>query len=256
MTDELLSSELFGYEDGAFTGASRGGRAGKIEVAHNGTLFLDEVESMSLAMQVHLLRFLEEKTVVRVGANRPRSIDVRVVAATNVDLRECIRGGRFREDLFYRLNVFPILMPPLRARRIDIALIARHLLAREKLDKTLGVSALERLENYFVAGERPRAKEYFVASGIAHFRDSAHSRALADSVATDGHNVLIRRTWFPHPLRTRVTNDSRHARTSRRQPGSCGRGPWGASRHALSQTQAQRHPFASRLPLITSATVP
>lgn len=148
MGGELLAAELFGYEDGAFTGAARGGRAGKLELADRGTLFLDEIETMSAGMQVHLLRFLEEHTVIRVGATRPRNVDVRVVGATNVDLRQLIRTGLFRADLYYRLNVCAIQIPPLRERTEDIGQLAKHILREERLEVGLDAEAFAILERY------------------------------------------------------------------------------------------------------------
>ncbi len=129
-SDELLAAELFGYSEGAFTGAAKGGRAGKLELAHGGTLFLDEVEEMSTKMQVSLLRVLEEGRLTRVGAERPRALDVRVIAASNEDLQEAVRQKRFRLDLYHRLSPFPIPLPPLRERREDIPLLVRHLLGQ------------------------------------------------------------------------------------------------------------------------------
>ena len=129
LPDELLESELFGYERGAFTGATTS-KKGLFEMAHGGTLFLDEVESISLKMQVKLLRFLQDRSFIPLGSNSPREVDVRVIAATNEDLNEAIREGRFRKDLYYRLNVIPIKMPPLRERRQDIPLLARHFINR------------------------------------------------------------------------------------------------------------------------------
>lgn len=126
---DLIQSELFGYEGGAFTGAQRNGRAGVFEQAHGGTLFLDEVGELPMNAQIALLRVLQDKTVTRVGGNRPRNVDARVIAATNRNLRSMIGTGEFREDLFYRLNVFPIMLAPLRERREDIRAIASHILA-------------------------------------------------------------------------------------------------------------------------------
>ena len=127
---DLLESELFGHEKGAFTGALSA-RVGRFEFAEGGTLFLDEIGDMSLQMQVKLLRVLQERTFERVGSNRTIHCNVRIVAATHRNLDEAIAAGRFREDLFYRLNVFPLPMPPLRERLEDLPLLIDHLLERQ-----------------------------------------------------------------------------------------------------------------------------
>jgi len=123
---ELIESELFGYEEGAFTGAKRTGKKGKFELADKGTLFLDEISQLSMVAQVKLLRALQEKEIERVGGVTPISVDVRIITATNHDLEEMVKRGSFRADLFYRLNVIPIKVPSLRERRSDIpALVER-----------------------------------------------------------------------------------------------------------------------------------
>jgi len=127
LAETLLESELFGHERGAFTGAT-GRREGRFMQADGGTLFLDEVSEIPMPVQVKLLRFLQERTFERVGGNETLSVDVRVVAATNRDLKEAVEDGRFREDLYYRLNVVQIDVPPLRARKSDIPLLARFFL--------------------------------------------------------------------------------------------------------------------------------
>jgi propionate catabolism operon transcriptional regulator len=124
IAESLLESELFGHEEGAFTGARRGGHAGLFEAADGGTLFLDEIGEMPLTLQTRLLRVLEEREVVRVGGTRPVPIDVRVISATHCDLEARVREGRFRADLFYRLAVLRIALPPLRERRADIPQLA------------------------------------------------------------------------------------------------------------------------------------
>lgn len=126
----LLESELFGYEYGAFTGASRSGKPGKFELASGGTIFLDEIGEMALDAQVALLRFLQNREVVRIGGTVSRTADIRVIAATNRNLEQMVHDGTFREDLFYRLNVYPIFIPPLRERRGDVPILARELLAQ------------------------------------------------------------------------------------------------------------------------------
>lgn len=123
--DELLESELFGYEKGAFTGAFNT-KLGKFEVAEKGTIFLDEISEMPYRLQVKLLRVLQEKEVCRIGSNKIRKLDVRIISAANKDLQNMIKDSRFREDLYYRLNIIPIYIPPLRERREDIIFLAEH----------------------------------------------------------------------------------------------------------------------------------
>ena len=125
--EQLIESELFGHEKGAFTGAKTT-RIGKFEYAQGGTLFLDEIESMPLAAQVRLLRVLQERSLERLGSNRPIELDIRIIAASKIDLREAAHDGRFREDLYYRLNVVTLEIPPLRERREDIPLLFQHFL--------------------------------------------------------------------------------------------------------------------------------
>jgi DNA-binding NtrC family response regulator len=125
----LVEAELFGHIKGAFTGAISS-RVGRFEMAHKGTLFIDEVASMSLSLQAKLLRALQEREVERVGESRPFKFDIRLIAASNLDLRKLVKEGSFREDLFYRLNVVPIGLPPLRSRREDIVLLAHHFVAK------------------------------------------------------------------------------------------------------------------------------
>ncbi len=128
--ETLLESELFGYDDGAFSGARKGGKPGKFELADGGTLFLDEVGDMPLHMQVKLLRVLQEAVVERVGGISTIPVDVRILSATNIDLETLVRKGRFRQDLYYRLNVMPITIPPLRKRPQDIPILAKRFLAK------------------------------------------------------------------------------------------------------------------------------
>lgn len=133
----LIESELFGYEEGSFTGAGKGGRPGKFELAHGGTLFLDEIGEMPLDMQVKLLRALQESAITRVGGNKLIPVDVRIIAATNMILKDEIAEGKFRSDLFYRLSVIPIHIPALRERREDIPILIQYFLNLKaiKLDK-------------------------------------------------------------------------------------------------------------------------
>jgi two-component system NtrC family response regulator len=147
LPETLLESELFGYEKGAFTGAV-GSRPGRFELADGGSLFLDEIGEISLTVQVKLLRVLEQRSFERLGSSKTIDVDVRLIGATNRDLTAMIKEGTFREDLYYRLNVIPINMPPLRERHGDIRLLAEHFLNRYAPSKKLTGEALELLENY------------------------------------------------------------------------------------------------------------
>lgn len=128
--EHLLESELFGYEEGAFTGARRGGKPGKFELANGGTIFLDEIGNMSLYLQAKLLRVLQERVVERVGGTEGVPLSIRVIAATNRDLSDMVRRGRFREDLYYRLSVIPLVIPPLRERKEDIPMLLDYFMHR------------------------------------------------------------------------------------------------------------------------------
>ncbi len=143
LTDTLLESELFGHEKGAFTGAVTR-RKGTFEAAHGGTLFLDEIGDISPKLQLDLLRVLEDRRFCRVGGNEPVSVDVRIIAATNRDLKKAVDAGSFREDLFYRLNVIPIQLPPLRERREDIPLLVDGLLERLSIELKRPIDGLAR----------------------------------------------------------------------------------------------------------------
>src|SRR3954454_15359916 len=152
LPESLIESELFGYEKGAFTGADAA-RAGHIESAHGGTLFLDEITTLNPALQSKLLRVLQERTLQRVGGRSARKIDFRLICATNDDLEDLVKKGRFREDLYYRINVVPITVPPLRDRDGDVPLLADHFLriycaASKKPLKSMQPDVLEILEDY------------------------------------------------------------------------------------------------------------
>ena len=130
LSDSLLESELFGYEEGSFTGAVKGGRKGLFEEADNGTIFLDEISEISMNTQAKLLRVLQEKEIMRVGSNKTINVNARVIAATNADLIKSVEEGKFREDLFYRLNILPIIIPPLRERKEDIPLLIKRFIGK------------------------------------------------------------------------------------------------------------------------------
>lgn len=168
MPENLLESELFGYEEGAFTGAKKGGRPGLFEFAHHGTLFLDEVEGMSPALQVKLLRVLQEHEIMRVGGNKIISIDVRIVAATNESLEEKVRDGSFRRDLYYRLNTLPVLIPPLRQRGDDVFLLMERFNSELKGDFVLSDEVKDLFLHYSWPGnirELRNLAEYFSFTG-------------------------------------------------------------------------------------------
>jgi DNA-binding NtrC family response regulator len=170
----LAEAELFGHVKGAFTGAVNA-RVGRFELAHRGTLFIDEVASMSLPLQAKLLRALQEREIERVGESRPMKFDIRVVAAANTDLRKLVKEGAFREDLFYRLNVIPVTLPPLRQRREDIPLLAQHFVRKSCRDnglpaKTVSQEALRVLMAYDWPGnirQFENAMEHAVALSAA-----------------------------------------------------------------------------------------
>jgi len=140
-----ISDELFGHERGAFTGAVKE-RIGKFELADGGTLFLDEITEMPLALQAKLLRALQEGVIERLGSNRPLSVNIRIVAATNRDPMRAIKDGKLREDLYYRLNVFRIDLPPLRDRLTDINMLATHFLKKRNI--SIDESAMHKLQGY------------------------------------------------------------------------------------------------------------
>ena len=145
LPEGLIESELFGHEEGAFTGARRGGKPGLFEMAHTGTIFLDEIGEMPPALQSRLLRVLQEREVMKLGSGRATPIDVRVIAATHRDLHALVDEGGFRADLYFRLNLLQIELPPLRERREDVPQLARHLLSRSALQYGLSEAAVERV---------------------------------------------------------------------------------------------------------------
>ncbi|MEN6348019.1 MAG: sigma 54-interacting transcriptional regulator, partial [Syntrophomonas sp.] len=157
LPESLLESELFGYEEGAFTGARKGGKHGKFELAMGGTIFLDEIGDMPLSMQTKLLTVLQDRMVERVGGTKPIFVNVRVIAATNRDLESLVAEQKFRQDLYYRLNVVRLSIPPLRERTDDIPLLVNTLV--EKINKKLGTNiykisykAIELMQDYIWPG--------------------------------------------------------------------------------------------------------
>ncbi|MGF6992691.1 propionate catabolism operon transcriptional regulator [Paraburkholderia sp. GAS32] len=180
LPEGLIESELFGHEEGAFTGARRGGKPGLFEIAHTGTIFLDEIGEMPAALQSRLLRVLQEREVMKLGSGRATPVDVRVIAATHRDLHALVEQGAFRADLYFRLNLLQIELPPLRERRDDVAQLARHLLNRSALQYGLSGAALERVlaflaplfEHYAWPGN-VRELENLLARAAIYLSDSA-----------------------------------------------------------------------------------
>ncbi|MDQ0884377.1 sigma-54-dependent Fis family transcriptional regulator [Peribacillus sp. V2I11] len=152
---DLLESELFGYEGGAFTGANQKGKPGMFELAESGILFLDEIGELPLQLQVKLLRALQEREIQRIGGTKPKKIDVRIIAATNRNLSEMVKSGDFREDLFYRLNVIPITIPPLRERREDILALTDLFLTKANEQYKFSKEIDSRLKEYFYQHDWP-----------------------------------------------------------------------------------------------------
>jgi transcriptional regulator with PAS, ATPase and Fis domain len=142
--EHLLESELFGYAEGAFTGARKGGQIGKFEQAHTGTIFLDEIGDMPLYMQAKMLRVLQDKELTQLGSTAPKTVDVRVVAATNSNLEQLVKDGKFREDLYYRLKVVTLSIPPLRERMEDLPSITANLIDQFNSEFRLDVQRLDR----------------------------------------------------------------------------------------------------------------
>ncbi|HZZ06666.1 propionate catabolism operon regulatory protein PrpR [Paraburkholderia sp.] len=180
LPEGLIESELFGHEEGAFTGARRGGKPGLFEIAHTGTIFLDEIGEMPAALQSRLLRVLQEREVMKLGSGRATPVDVRVIAATHRDLHALVEQGVFRADLYFRLNLLQIELPPLRERRSDVAQLARHLLNRGALQYGLSGAAFERVlvfltplfEHYAWPGN-VRELENLLARAAIYLSDSA-----------------------------------------------------------------------------------
>ena len=172
LSDSLLESELFGYVEGAFTGAKKEGKKGLFEEADGGTIFLDEIGKISDNLQVKLLRVLQEKEIVRVGDTRPVKIDVRIICATNINLERAVQEGKFREDLYYRLNVIPIKIPPLRERKEDIESLVRHTIRKFNQEYGRAVQgiepeALEILQDYNWPGN-VRELENIIGQAMIH----------------------------------------------------------------------------------------
>jgi transcriptional regulator with GAF, ATPase, and Fis domain len=200
--ETLAEAELFGHTKGAFTGAINN-RVGRFEMAHRGTLFIDEVGLMPLSLQSKLLRTLQEREIERIGESRPIKFDARVISATNHDLRKMVKDGTFREDLFYRLNVIPVTLPPLRDRREDVPMLARHFVQKSCKSnnlpaKTLAQDTVRVLMNFSWPGnirQLENAVEHAVAMSGAEAVIGA--AALPEDVLAPGQSTIVPTVSIP-----------------------------------------------------------
>ncbi|MBI4832948.1 MAG: sigma-54-dependent Fis family transcriptional regulator, partial [Candidatus Lindowbacteria bacterium] len=208
LPDTLLEAELFGHEKGSFTSAiSR--RIGKLEYANGGTLFLDEVGNMSSAMQVKILRALEEKRFHRIGSNEPISVDIRLIAATNVDLLTLVRSGKFRDDLYYRLKVIPLDIPPLRERLEDVPLLARHFLKvyRDRMGRNVSEithTAIKKLMKHSWPGNVRELENVIERAVATAAGNSIDEIALPDFGEIGGHELSKDQSLIDMPLAQRT----------------------------------------------------
>jgi len=212
LSPNLLESELFGYDSGAFTGALKGGKIGIFELAHNGTLFLDEIGEMPLELQVRLLRVIQEKEVMRVGGNKVIKVNVRIVAATNKKLFEQVEKGLFRKDLYYRLNVLPINIPPLRERTGDISILLEYFKRQNNFKFEVSSKVREFLESYNFNGnirELRNCVEYFDNIGMDlitlehlpfHMKEYSKVNSLKKAAQTisnlDKHETFVLKLFY------------------------------------------------------------
>lgn len=202
--DDLLESELFGYEKGAFTGANAG-KAGKFEIADGGTIFLDEIGELPTRLQVKLLRVLQDKEICRLGSNETRKVDVRILSATNADLEERIRQNLFREDLYYRLNVFPILIPPLREHKEDIEYLTDHFLSYfnsqfEKRIKGLSEEARKLFLSYPWPGNVRELQSVMEFAVCLETKDWLSEPLIRRRLNREIHQIREQRPEAIHPL--------------------------------------------------------
>jgi transcriptional regulator with PAS, ATPase and Fis domain len=248
LPEQLLESELFGYERGAFTGAQQA-KAGRIELAARGVLFLDEVTEMSLAAQVKLLRFLQEHEYQRLGSTRLQRADVRIIAASNRNVEEAVDHGTFREDLLYRLQVFDILLPPLRERILDIPLLAEHFLA--EFARATGGQPARLLDEAFHALIR-----HDWPGNVRELRNVLERAAILSDgeIGFDHLSFRRRRPIAPHPVDLRTAERVTIERTLRETDWNKSKA---ARRLGLTRTQLyarlRRHGLDS--PLVGRAVV-
>lgn len=213
--ETLLESELFGYEGGAFTGAKSGGKPGKFELAKGGSLFLDEIGEMPLSMQVKLLRALQEREITRVGGTKPVKLDFRLITATNRDLEAMVAEGTFREDLFYRISVIPVTLPPLRQRREDIGLYAAYFL--EELGRQYGRAyriseeALDLLERYHWPGNVRELKNCMERAAVLTLEDTVRVEQLPAKLRREEPAGIRNRSAGQRKLRELLDETERNA---------------------------------------------
>ena len=191
--EELLESELFGYEEGAFTGAKKGGKKGKFQLANGGTIFLDEIGDMPMHMQAKLLRVLQENEVERIGGYKPTPIDVRVISATNQDLKKLVEKKKFREDLYYRLNVINVHIPPLRQRPEDIELFVNKFLdelnRKYKTNTSVSPKAMELLKNHTWPGNVRELKNVVESAYALGDNEMVGIKQLSSDIITSGKKL-------------------------------------------------------------------
>ncbi len=195
--NELMQSEFFGYLDGAFTGARRSGYRGKFQQAENGTIFLDEVSELTPAMQVSLLRVLQEKTVTPLGSTKEISLNFRILAATHRDLSQYVRQGRFREDLFYRLFVYPIYVPPLRERTEDIPYLAKHFCKLKQWDAHFSEAFFLKLQDYEWPGN---VRELFNLLERLYIYSQGKQKDLSEVYQTKEIGIWLEESFKVHSI--------------------------------------------------------
>ncbi len=206
ISETLLESELFGYEGGAFTGAKKEGKKGHIEMAHSGTIFLDEIGEMTNALQVKLLHFLQSKTITKVGSSTPLKVDVRVIAATNQNIEQMVQKGSFRKDLFYRLNVIPIKLPPLRERKADILPLVIHFLNVYKhqynLEKELMPEVIDKLLHYSWPGNVRELQNVVERLVVLSENSNIHIDDLPEELLKDEKSLYVEEDLEAHKIIT------------------------------------------------------
>ena len=244
---ELLESELFGHEKGAFTDA-RQAKAGKIEMAAAGTLYFDQIQDLVPPLQAKLLRVIEERHFERVGGTRTLEVDVRFVASANVDLAEAVRAGRFREDLFHRLNVVPLKLEPLRNRREDVLPLARAFLARERERGTTAASGFapeagELLRGYHWPGNVRELRSLVERIALAVPAGEIAARGAASRDRRAARDAVGRPRAPPHAAGRRARLHPLRARGDRRQPDARGR----SARHLTQGALGEETPLRDRL---------